>query len=347
MNLSFIPGKLAHLIIHRVGNKSADEQFFLSKKPVNLDADLSSLMSAYLQSNFKSEETYQFYHDMGLALNEVYTAVSSIFAQPETCFEYSQHLAQHLYNQSNHPKIKGGEFMTVYFENCVINGMQTDAIGLFKSENKETFLELIQQQDGFNINSREGINMNKIDKGCLIFNQDSDKGFLLSIIDNTNKNNEAHYWKDDFLSVLTCNNNYQQTNHFLGMAKNYITQQLDKDFEVSKADQIDYLNRSIEYFKKHDSFVKDIFEAEVLESETLISSFNQYNNQYKKENDIEIETQFDISNQALKKQTKAFKSVLKLDKNFHIYIHGDRKLISQGEDENGQKFYKIYYKEEH
>jgi len=55
---------------------------------------------------------------------------------------------------------------------------------------------------------------------------------------------------------------------------------------------------------------------------------------------------FEISNKAVKKQARVFKSVLKLDKNFHIYIHGDKKLIERGTDEVGRKFYKIYYEEE-
>ena len=38
--------------------------------------------------------------------------------------------------------------------------------------------------------------------------------------------------------------------------------------------------------------------------------------------------------------------VIKLDKNFHFYVHGSRELIEQGVDEEGRKFYKIYYKEE-
>jgi hypothetical protein len=63
-------------------------------------------------------------------------------------------------------------------------------------------------------------------------------------------------------------------------------------------------------------------------------------------NDIRFETSFDISEQAVKKQSRMFKSVLKLDKNFHVYIHGDRNLIEQGVDENGRKFYKIYYEKE-
>ena len=52
---------------------------------------------------------------------------------------------------------------------------------------------------------------------------------------------------------------------------------------------------------------------------------------------------FEISAQAVKQQARAFKSVLKLDKNFHIYIHGNREMIEQGIDENGRKYYKIYY----
>ena len=49
----------------------------------------------------------------------------------------------------------------------------------------------------------------------------------------------------------------------------------------------------------------------------------------------------------MKRQARVFKSVLKLDKNFHIYIHGDRDRIERGVDERtGRKFYKIYYDEE-
>jgi hypothetical protein len=38
--------------------------------------------------------------------------------------------------------------------------------------------------------------------------------------------------------------------------------------------------------------------------------------------------------------------MFKLNKNFDIHIHGNRDLIEQDIDENGRKFYKIYYQEE-
>ena len=60
---------------------------------------------------------------------------------------------------------------------------------------------------------------------------------------------------------------------------------------------------------------------------------------------MKLADDFDISDSAVKKQARTLKSVIKLDKNFHIYIHGNRNLIEQGEDKNG-KFYKVYYHEE-
>jgi hypothetical protein len=79
---------------------------------------------------------------------------------------------------------------------------------------------------------------------------------------------------------------------------------------------------------------------------SLIKSFQNFDNSYRQNNDIEIENKFEISNQAVKKQARVFKSVLKLDKNFHIYIHGNRDLIEQGVEKDGRRFYKIYFNEE-
>jgi hypothetical protein len=50
----------------------------------------------------------------------------------------------------------------------------------------------------------------------------------------------------------------------------------------------------------------------------------------------------------VKSQARVFKSVLKLDKDFHIYIHGDRNKIERGVDpDTGRKYYKIWYDQEH
>jgi hypothetical protein len=82
-----------------------------------------------------------------------------------------------------------------------------------------------------------------------------------------------------------------------------------------------------------------------MEQPEVIKSFNRYKSTYQQEHEIDLADDFTISGSAVKKQARTFKSVIKLDKNFHIYIHGNRNLIEQGTDENG-KFYKIYYYKE-
>ena len=99
-------------------------------------------------------------------------------------------------------------------------------------------------------------------------------------------------------------------------------------------------------FVTHETFDKKEFEQDVLHHKNLIQSFQNYNEQYEKENEVQLQDGFEISAQAVKKQARVFKSVLKLDKNFHIYIHGDRELIEQGIDADGRKFYKIYFQNE-
>lgn len=345
-NYSSVMTAINSIIIHKVGNKGEGEPLFLSQQETKIDEDLKNLLTNYFLDAFKYEEYFRFRHDIDVNMNEVFHCARAIFEDPNVLLEQSKNIAQHLYNNSTHPKIKGGELYITYFENCSYNGEMVDAIGIFKSENKDIFLELTPTDENYLIQSREGINIHKLDKGCIIYNIDEENGFVTTLVDNTNKSSEAQYWRDDFLHVLIINNDYHQTHQFLSIAKNYVTEALEETFEVTKADKIDFLNKSVEYFKTHESFDKEEFEEEVFGDTDVIESFRQYDQNYRSMHDIQIEENFEISAQAVKRQARIFKSVLKLDKNFHIYIHGDKELIEKGVDDDGRKFYKIYYENE-
>lgn len=334
-----------NICIHKVGNSHHDEPLLFSEGLLSLDEDLQSLLTSYFINPFKQEEYFQFMHSSDLSMNEAYTYVSAIFDNPEQLHEQSIHLAKHLYEQSTHPKIKGGEFYVVYFKNCVLDGELLDAVGLFKSENKDTFLKVYLQNESFEVESQQGININKLDKGCLIFNTDKDSGYTVAVVDNTNKGAEARYWIDDFLQLKQREDEYFNTHSALSMYKTYVTKQLPEEFDINKVDQADMLNRSIDFFKEKDEFVLEEFSQEVLQQPEVINSFTQFKQQYEEERDVAIADQFTISDSAYKKQKRVYKSVIKLDKNFHIYVHGDREKIEQGEDDKG-KFYKIYFNEE-
>ena len=302
----------------------------------------------YFTNSFRSTEFYNLTHQSDLKLNEVYNYVSAIFDEPKELYKQSVNIAKHLYEQSVHPKIKAGEFYAVYFKDCKIEDTTVDAVGLFKSENKDTFLKVQQLHNNFNVNSEEGVNINKLDKGCVIFNSEKDKGFLVSIVDNTSKGYEAQYWKDDFLHLSPRNDNYHQTQNLLTLCKHFVTEQLPEEYnDISRADQVEMLNKSLSFFKENDSFNLKDFEESVIEKPKAIKAFRDFKEQFEEEREINISEEFDISTQAVKRQQRIFKSVIKLDKNFHIYIHGNNELIERGYDEaSGMSYYKVYFNEE-
>ena len=161
---------LEDIILHKVGNKSREEDIRFSKSALQLDGFVKDLLLKYFLSPFKSEEYFNLAHESDLSLNEVYSFVSRIFEDPADIHQQSVHLARHLYEQSTHPKIKEGEFYVTYLRDCVLDGEAMDAIGLFKSESRETYLKVYPNGDSFDIDSEDGVNINKLDKGCLIFN---------------------------------------------------------------------------------------------------------------------------------------------------------------------------------
>ena len=63
------------------------------------------------------------------------------------------------------------------------------------------------------------------------------------------------------------------------------------------------------------------FSNEVIGYEEGIASFKKYKQSFEQEFDSTITDNFTINNAGVKKQARSYKSILKLDKNFHIYIN--------------------------
>lgn len=334
--------------VHTVGNKTNGEELHLSKSLLDTsDLRVRELLFKFFLTPFENPEFYSFtFTNEDFTLNPIFNFVSQIFDNKKNFHRNSINIAKHLYELSIHPQIKSGDLFISYFSDISIEDEIIDAIGIFKSENRQAFLKLDNTKEDFSLQYDDGINIEKLDKGCLIFNTDRKLGFKVCIIDKSNKSVEAQYWKDSFLQIKPCSDDFHHTKEFMNITKNFVTKQLDEEFEISKADKIDLLNRSVEYFKTHESFDKREFEKEVFQDSGIIKSFRNFDSNYRQEKEIELTDNFDISPQAVKKQAKVFKSVLKLDKNFHIYIHGNPEMIEQGVEKDGRKYYKIYYERE-
>jgi len=339
---------LTRLAVHYTGNKQNGQALLLSQKEQDLDNDNRVRLSELLVRRFRDcHERYSFHHSSSLDYHEVYNYTKSLFGDPDQFLTLTQKMATHLYEVSVHPRIKPGELYAAFFTDIMIDDQPTNALGLFKAETRSIFADIDPSSEQIHLQLKEGTEIAKIDKGCLILDQHPDKGYELLIFDSNGKGEEAQYWKDKFLCVLIQQNEYHHTQGFLTITKNFVTQQMPGEFEVSRTEQIDLLNRSMDYFKSHDQFSKSEFETEVLHHDQLIQSFRQYDQQYRDSNPMAPSDEFYISPEAVKKQARVFKSVIKLDKNFHIYVHGDRELIEKGYDEAvGKHYYKIYFDRE-
>ncbi len=218
---------------------------------------------------------------------------------------------------------------------------------MFKSENKDTFIKVCPSENIFSIEKQEGISINKLDKGCLIFNIEKENGYVVAVVDNTGKGSDAQYWIEDFLHVRPRKDEYYNTQNVLSLTKNFIVKELPKQFEVSKAAQVELLSKYGKFFKEKENFSIEEFTDEVIAQPELVETFTKYKEEYQKKHEVEIADNFTISESAVKKLSRAFKSVIKLDKNFHIYVHGNNQYIKRGYDEKtGMYYYQLFFKEE-
>lgn len=345
--IDYTETEIQSVSVHSVGNRNNEEALILSKKELNIENEfLRAQLLKFFTQPFAEPEFFNFtFPNEEVSLNPVYHFVSHIFSEPELLQAKSVDIAKQLYEVSTHPQIKAGDLFVAHLTGIHLEEEVVEAIGIFKAENKHPFLKLDCTSEHFSIDLEEGFDIGKLDKGCLIFNVEQEQGFRVAVVDKSNKSVEAHYWVDTFLQLKAAADNYHATKEYLQLTKNYIAKELGEQFEVSKAEQIDLLNKSANYFKSSESFNQKEFAEEVFESPEVIESFSRFEKDYQTLNELSIDESFEISQPAVKKQSKIFKSVLKLDKNFHVYIHGDRDKIEKGED-NGRKYYKLYYENE-
>jgi len=332
---------IRNLILHKVTSEESKSIINTNLFDTSNEDEEVFLKKVFLKPFISHSQTFEFSHEIDLDYNVLFNLSRSVY-DGNDFVEQSGNIAQHLITSSKHHNIKDGDLFIVKFDEIKINNMYYEGLGIYKFEDKDSFIETSISNKKIIFSFRKGIGNKKPDKACLILF--TKEPYTILIIDNNT--NETDYWQNDFINHKPKNDNVNSTNNFLTLTKNYISQQITTEFEVSKADQIDLLNRSVDYFKTHENFDKLEFENEVFQDSGIIDSFRSFDNNYRQENEIDLSDNFEISPQAVKKQARVFKSVLKLDKNFHIYIHGNKDLIEQGVDKDGRKYYKIYYEEE-
>lgn len=333
-----------HLSQLYVGAISADG-FFKNDRLADLNEQLNDILCMFFLKPFKPHNFFTFSHELDVEYNGAFASCRKIFEDQQTMLEEAQNFLKLLYAVSENENIKEGEFYVAHFQEITLKEEVTQAIGIFKSEERDPFIRIYQEDDSLGVSSDEGISLNNINKGALIFDDPERKTCSVLVFDRSNKVTPAKFWIDHFLNLAPVEDEFYHTKNFMHLCKDFV---LKDQQALDRADQVDLLNRSVDYFKDREQFNQQEFEEEVLQEPETRQAFIEYQENYAEENQVDIlQPEFEISKPAFKAAKRYIRSVIKLDKNFHVYVHGKRELIERGFDETrGQHYYKLFFDSE-
>ncbi len=337
---------IASLSIHRVGNKSRSEAIFLSEAPYKMDDEITPLLKEFFLKPFreKEENYFNFVHESDLEFHELYNSVTKIFDNPQNSHEESRKIASYLYNQSEHPHIKSGEVYVAYLEGVQLDNVKMDAIGIFKSELKQDFLQFSEEGNQLDAMLQHGVSLNKLDKGCIIFNTEKEEGYKILSVDSNRY--DTRYWLESFLGVEALADDNFHTKKYLkfcqDFAKDVVLPAEDKKQEVM------FMNRAVNHFAKNDTFEETAFMNDVIDNPDLLPEFRHYKAEKAPKYSIEDLTTFPIANTAVTAARKKIKNVINLDTHIQIKLdfinpESAEKYVEKGWDEEKQMYYYLVY----
>ena len=319
---------------------------FLSEKQYTLNDEILPLLKDYFFKPFrdKEENYFQFTNEVDLEFNPLFKIATGIFESPDSLHEQSKKITGLLFDQSQHPHIKGGEVYVSYLTNFVIDNQKVDAIGIFKSELKHDFLQFEENGNTLDMILQQGISLNKLDKGCLIFNCEKEEGYKILSVDSNRY--DTKYWLEHFLGVDALNDENFKTKKYLKFCQDFA-----KDVVLpaeDKKEQVMFMNRAVNHFAKNDEFEETSFLNEVIDNPELIPEFKHYKTERAPKYQIEDLTTFPIANKAVSAARKTIKNVIELDTNIQIkmdFINPEsaEKFVEKGWDEEKQMYYYLVY----
>ena len=97
--INLFNAQIESLSIHRVGNKSRNENIFLSAAPYQLNDEITPLIKEYFLKPFreKEENYFNFSHETDLEFNELYNLANAVFDDPGNIHEASKKITTLLF----------------------------------------------------------------------------------------------------------------------------------------------------------------------------------------------------------------------------------------------------------
>lgn len=340
---------ISKFIIHKVGNKFNDTKNAFSEKLVDFDEASYDLMLPFLLKLFGNQvQSYRFNHHANIALNEINTYVTQMFNEEQAFIETSKHIVMHLYEQSNSANIKTGDVLVVMFEGIEFREITTNAIGIFKIENKVNFFQTYLENNSYDVLVQKGISSKKVDKGCLILNQTDAEGNIIFSVDNNSY--DAQYWINHFLNIKYADDANSHTQNYIELCKDFSSEIIKTTYGAQE--QNSFLAKTIDFFKENEIINVERFKDELFEEDKHKREFDTYKKEFEGEQNLIIRNQFDIADAVVNKEKRKIKTDIKLDTNIQIKLDIDApdastEYLERGYDETKKMhYYKVFFNAE-
>jgi hypothetical protein len=344
------------LVLAKVGHPQRDEPLQTSKEVFKiLEADQETLTAIFLKP-FKNLTAHRFSHHASLDQHEMNAYSAAIFASEDGLLDKGCEIAKRLYAKSNHPNIKSGDLCISLIKDIEINGEMSSGLCILKSESVVPFLSISTRDGDLELHTEQGINPERIDKGCLILNHLPQKGYYVLTFDRSGA--DSRFWVRDFLGVVPITDSPFLTNKFAGMAVSFLEKEKKgKKSEPKDDDSPPWEDRSavrdaISYFEEKEQFSLQEFEEQVLKTPEVKAKFAEHRAKIEEETGHKLDETFEISKKDVTKAKKKIKTVMKLDTGAEIRLKPELaakpdQILEHGFDEGKKmKFIRIFFNED-
>lgn len=311
-----------------IGNKYMGAQLEQIKSCTKISDSEKHDLGEYFLSRINFVEECRFKHSLGLQYNKIYSLSRDFFSKKKSLIDIGDSINQILFDSTKNAKIKEGYLFVVSFRHCIEENREIEALGIFKAETFDTFLQCNFSNEGPNITSLEGISLHKLDKGCIIFNCKEDEGFVINVY-NTGRKSDLQYWNEDFLGIDVASNDTHNVNEIIKVCTKLLKTNMSS--ENSTIEKIALLSELKSQIEAGEIDLGKLFEASNMGKDSIIPE--------------DIPNRIKVNKADIGKARP--KAVIKLDDNFTISVSGGDRYIKKGVDPNsGMHYYQFFYKDE-
>lgn len=359
VKIRFTSASASGLVLAKVGHPQRDEPLETSREVFRIaDHDQETLTALFLKP-FKNLTGYRFHHHASLDQHELNVCSREIFESPENLLEKGIAIAKRLYSKSNHPNIKSGDLCISLIQDIEVEGQMTQALCILKSESVVPFLSISTRDGDLHLHTEQGINPDKIDKGCLILNHFSNKGYYALTFDRSGT--DSRFWVRDFLGLLPVTDPSFLTKNYTNLAVEFLEKEKKERKSTPAAPGDDTppwesssaTRDALDYFAEKETFSLQEFEESVLKTPDARKRFAEHKAKIEEETGHPLEDSFEISKKDVTSaKRRASQSFMKLDTGVEIRLRPNAiakssQILEHGFDESKKmKFIKVFFNED-